>query len=305
MITEAMVKRVHLPPECIPDSWFGAVPAGAEVAPPVLDLRRFKPYFTELTNIQVPANALAVLRARYDDLRLEENTAAMINALVGAWRLRARDILYLNFFGIAPGIAAYTTHYGVWAFPPTVAHKLLYDIPLTPEEMALSVKYGIWGSVEKGVLPLPLASQIEREYHVVSEETHSRSVNIAVINTRYTIESLYPRMDEVVILTRIAANPGLVGDVIRFVVDRDDDADYADVRTFPLSLLAGGEVACFIPAIREIRLTTEAAVAVGAHLFRYTYQRVKLTNTLLARFGLASKDELPGDTYEKVLCGVL
>lgn len=305
MITEATIKNVRFPPELIPDSWFGAVPAGAEVAPPVLDLRRFKLYITTLTNIQVTANPLAVLRARYDDLRVEENTAAMISALVGAWRLLARDILYLNFLGIAPGIASYTTHYGVWAFPPTVAHKLLYGIPLTNDEKALAKKYGIPDSVEKGVLPLPISQQIEREYKVLAEETHARSVNIAAINTRFTIEIIYPRKDEVVILTRMAANPGGVGDVIRFVVDRDDDADHADVRTFPLSLLTGGEVACFIPAIREIRLTTEAAVAVGAHLFRYTYQRVKLTNTLRARFGLASKDELPGDTYEKVLCGVL
>jgi len=104
------------------------------------------------------------------------------------------------------------------------------------------------------------------------------------------------------------ANPGAAGPPhtnIRYIVDRDDDTSYRDIPTFPMSLLAGGEVACFIPAITEIRLTTQAAVAVGAHLFRYTYQRVKLTNTLRARFGLASKEELPGDVWEKVMAGVL
>jgi hypothetical protein len=304
MITEATIKNVRFPPELIPDSWFGNVPAGAEVTPPVLDLRRFKPYITELANIQVTANANVVLRGRYDDLRVEENTAAMLSALVGAWRLLGKDILYLNFLGLIL-VANYTTHYGVWAYPPTVAHKLLYGLTLTEEEKALAEKHNIIDSVEKGVLPLPISQQIEREYKVLGEETHSRSINIAVANTPYTIESIYPRKGEIVVLTRIAAAPGAAAQVVRFIVDRDDDIGHADVRTFALSLIAGGEVACFIPAIREIRLHTEAAVAPGAHLFRYTYQRIKLTNTLRARFGLASKAELPGDVWEKVMAGVL
>jgi hypothetical protein len=304
MITEATIKNVRFPPELIPDSWFGNVPAGAEVTPPVLDLRRFKPYITELANIQVTANANVVLRGRYDDLRVEENTAAMLSALVGAWRLLGKDILYLNFLGLIL-VANYTTHYGVWAYPPTVAHKLLYGLTLTEEEKALAEKHNIIDSVEKGVLPLPISQQIEREYKVLGEETHSRSINIAVANTPYTIESIYPRKGEIVVLTRIAAAPGAAAQVVRFIVDRDDDIGMADVRTFALSLIAGGEVACFIPAIREIRLHTEAAVAPGAHLFRYTYQRIKLTNTLRARFGLASKAELPGDVWEKVMAGVL
>ena len=305
MITEATIKNVKFPPELIPDSWFGAVPAAAEVAVPVLDLRRFKPYITELTNIQVTANALAVLRARYDSVRLEENTAAMISALVGAWRLQAKDVLYLNFFGLAPGIAAYTTHFGVWAFPPTIAHKLLYGITLSSSESAICEELGIKNTVEKGLLPLPLTSLIEREYQVVAEETHSRSINVAVAGTIYTVESLYPMQDEIIVITRLAAAPGAAAQDVRFNVDRDDDGNFAQLRTFPLSLLAGGEVECFIPALTEIRLTTTSAVAPGAHLFRYTFQRIKLTNILRTRFGLVSEDEVPGDLFKKVKGGIL
>lgn len=305
MITEATIKNVKFPPELIPDSWFGAVPAAAEVAVPVLDLRRFKPYITELTNIQVTANALAVLRARYDSVRLEENTAAMISALVGAWRLQAKDVLYLNFFGLAPGIAAYTTHFGVWAFPPTIAHKLLYGITLSSSESAICEELGIKNTVEKGLLPLPLTSLIEREYQVVAEETHSRSINVAVAGTIYTVESLYPMQDEIIVITRLAAAPGAAAQDVRFNVDRDDDGNFAQLRTFPLSLLAGGEVECFIPALTEIRLTTTSTVAPGAHLFRYTFQRIKLTNILRTRFGLVSEDEVPGDLFKKVKGGIL
>jgi len=301
-ISEATIKNVRFPPELIPDSWFGNVVLGAENS--VLDLRRFEPYITRLVNIQLTANANVELRASYDDIRVQENTAAMISALVGAWDLLARKLLNFRFFGIgaAPN---YTTHYGVWAFKATIAHKLLYGIPLTNDDKALAEKYNITDGVEKGVFPIPISQQIEREYKVLGEETHSRSITIALAATPYTIESINPRKDEVVVLTRIAANPGGAANAIRFIVDRDDDIGHADVTTFPLSLVAGGEVACFIPAIREIRVHAEAAVAPGAHLFRYTYQRVKLTNTLRARFGLATKDELPGDVWEKVMAGVL
>ncbi|GAJ12110.1 unnamed protein product, partial [marine sediment metagenome] len=107
MITEATVKLTKYPPECIPDSWFGDVPANAEVSPPVLDLRRFSPYIVTLTNIQTtqpagpPSYAYVVLRARYDDTRIEESVAALLPSLVGAWRLPAKDILYYNFLGLA------------------------------------------------------------------------------------------------------------------------------------------------------------------------------------------------------------
>jgi hypothetical protein len=235
---------------------------------------------------------------------VNENTAAMLNALPGDWRLMAKDELYLNFFGLAPA-ANYTSHYGLWVITPTIAHKLALGMSLTGAEMELAARLNIQDSVDKGVLPLPIRYQIEREYMVLEEETHARSVNIAAANVVYNIESLYPRPGEIVVLTRISANPGGAANAIRLIVDRDQDIGYADVRTFPLSLVAGGEVECFIPALKEIRLTCQAAVAPGAHLFRYTFQRIRLNNILRARFGLAGKDELPGDVWEKCIAGVL
>lgn len=307
MITEATVKLVKYPPELIPDSWFGDVPANAEVSPPVLDLRRFSPYIVTLTNIQTtqPAGyANVVLRARYGDVRVEESVAALLPSLVGAWRLPAKDILYYNFLGLAL-VADYTTHFAIWSFPPTIAHKLLYGITLTNDERAICEELGIRNTVEKGLLPLPISLQIEREYHVLGEETHSRSVTIAVANTVYTIESIYPKTNECIVLTRLAAALGTTAQDIRLIVDRDDDANYAQLKTYALSLAAGGEVSCFIPAMKEIRLTTSATTAPGAHLFRYSFQRIKLTNLLRVRFGLVSADEVPADLFKKVAGGIL
>ncbi len=307
MISEAMVRLIKHPPEKIPDSWFGNVPALAEVAVPILDLRRFSPYVLTLADIQLPPDPQVIMRARYNGVRVEENTAAVLvdnvaNALVGAWSLTAREFLYYNLLGIA-GAAAYYTHFGVWGIIPTVADKLVYDITLSNEEKELAERLGITNSVEKGVLPLPRDVQISREYLVLGEETHSR--NITVSATTATIENIYARENEFLVLTRIAAQPGAVVDDIRFIVDRDDDYNYANVKTFPLSLIPGGEVRCFIPAMEEIRLSTIAAGVVGAHLFRYTILRCRMTNLLRVRFGLVSQDEIPGDTWSKVRGGIL
>jgi len=306
-ISEAIIRMTRYPPELIPDSWFGNLLANAEASPPVLEIKKVSPYLLRLTNIQLTANANVAVRATYDGVRIDQNTAAMISALVGAWDLPAKDMLRYNLFGLAP-VANYTTHFGVWSLAPTIAHKLLFGIPLTNNEKAIAEELDITSSVEKGVLPLPIAQQIQREYHVLGEETHTASVNIALAATPYSIEVLTAKAGECIVLTRIAAAPGGAANLVRFIVDRDNDAGYADLFTFPLSLVAGGEVACFIPAMKEIRLTTQAAVAPGAHLFRYTFQRIKLTNTLKVRFGLIREDELPEkakDVWKKVWGGVL
>lgn len=310
MITEAIINRVKYPPELLPDAVFNNIPANAEVSPPILDLRRFTPYILALTNIQLAANANVVLRARYGRVRVEENTAGILSNLVGAWWLSSKDILYYNLFGLA-AVANYATHFGVWAkggspVTPTIVDKLFYAIPLTNDEKAVCEELGIRNTFEKGLLPLPISQQIEREYRIVGEETHSKSITISAANTVYTIDTIYPKnTDEFLVLTRLAAAPGTAAQNVRLIVDRDRDAGYADLKTFALSLVAGGEVPCFIPAMTELRLTTTATVAPGAHLFRYTVQRVKLSNILRLRFGIISPDEAPPDLAKKVRGGIV
>ena len=304
-ITDATVRAVKYPPELLPDSWFGTLAVNAEFAPPILDLRRFSPNVLRLVNIQTPAAANATIRARYDETRLEQNTLPMLAALVGAWNLPAKDQLYFNFFGL--GVLAHTAHFGVWAFPPTVAHKLQWGIALNAKEQAISQELGIADTVEKGLLPMPISQLIEREYHIAGEETHTRTVNIAVANVIYPLEVLYAKPDEILVLTRVAAVAGAPANNVNIIVDRDNDANYLTFPTVPLNILAGGEVSCFIPAITQIRLTTTAlGAAPGAGMFfRYTFQRIKLTNILRVRFGLLSEAEAPADLYKKVMGGIV
>lgn len=309
-ITEAQVKRVKYPPEKIPDSWYGTVPNLAEVAPPIVNLKRFTPYIITLDDIKLVPNVNVELRARYDDNNVQSNTGAFLSTVigtgqVGAWKLPARDILTYTLFGLAPGILNFPTFYGLWVEYPTVAHKLFYGIPLTADEQELNKKLGISDTVEKGLLPLPISQQIEREYHITGEETHTRVVNIVAGNTLYPIENLYPRPNEFLVLTRIAAAPGLAAENITINIGRDGDNNLASVATFALSPVDGGEISCFIPAIRELSLQTGANIPVGIpEAFRYTFQRVRWSNILRVRFGQVSRDEVPGDLFDKVLGGI-
>src|SRR5487761_1929155 len=144
-------------------------------------------------------------------------------------------------------------------------------------------------------MPLPISQLIDREYPVVGEETHTRVVNIAVNNTIYPLETIYTKPDEVLVLTRIAALAGVAANNVQIVVDRDNDANYLTVPTTPLTIVAGGEIACWVPALTQLRLTTTAlGVAPGPNMFfRYTFKRVKLTNILRVRFGLLTEATTP------------
>lgn len=306
MIGQAQLRQVRYGIEQLPDTWYGNVPLAGEPAPAVLDLKKFSPHLLRLTGINVTANAAVTLRARYDQVRVEENTAAMLSVFPGAWDLLATDQIYLNLFG-APGapVANYPIGYSLWVLRATIAQKILLNIKLSPDEQAMADKFSVQDLVAKGLAPLPLRYQIERGYTIMAEETHARSITIAVANTVYAIENLYPRQNEILVLTRIASVEAVPANVTRIVIGRDDDPGLADLFTLPLGLGLGGEVSCFIPAVKEIRITCQAAVAPGARLFRYTFLRVKLNNILRARLGLASADELPGDVAAKVACGIL
>ena len=308
MITEATIRTVKYSPELLPDSWFGNVPLNGEVAPVILDLKHFDKIL-RLGQMQMPPTANVNLRAKYDGVSIEQNTAAMLADLAGApqkgaWNLPALSQLYFNFFGVA-AVVGYSTHYHIWASIPTIADKIFWGVTLNPAEQAIATELGIADTVQKGLLPLPIDQQVEREYPVVGEETHTRSVTIAAGAVVYPIEVMYAKPNEILVLTKIAAAAGTAAQNIQIIVDRDTDANYVTMPTFPLSLTVGGEVDCFIPALTQIRLTTQASVAPSAELFRYTIKRIKLNNILRVRFGILPQAQAPADLWKKVLAGVV
>jgi hypothetical protein len=312
-ISEAQVKAIHLHPELIPDTAVVNIWAGIEVAPPILSLRRFSPLFIQLKDIAVARNANVELRILADNLRIATTAGTLTGnpnlALGGiasdAFDVLSRESLYFNLFNSsAIPIAAFPVYYGLWVYMPTIAHKIKMGVKLTDEESRINKDLDIQSTVEKGLLPLPLRSQIEREYQVINEVTYGRTLTVPAA-PGVTVDTLHPRIDEFIVLTKIATTPGAAGSVF-LTIDRDDDNGYvAAIPTFPLSL--DFSLPCFIPALKEIRISLLAVVGapVAGFNIRYTVQTCKMNNILRARWGLLTKDELPGDVWEKCIAGVL
>ncbi|MGQ9698291.1 MAG: hypothetical protein ACUVRO_09885 [Armatimonadota bacterium] len=301
MLSEATIARAHLFPECLPEARVVTVAASMEVSPPLLDVRRFAPKFLHLSNIHVEQNIAAELHLRADDLRYEINCAGLPNLTPGNFELIGTEYLRCNLFGLTGAGVSLRALFNLWVYEPTVAHKLKLKKPLTEKEESLADRLGLKASVEKGVLPLPLRYLIEREYHVVEEMTFSRVVNVTT--TEATVETISPRPGEFLVLTALASAPASLAENVIIRIDRDDNGAYLDMPAYPFAL--DRPLSCFVPALRELRVSISASAPVANHVLTFTVRRVRLTNILRVRFGLVSQDEVPGDLWDKVKGGVL
>jgi len=311
MITIATIGRVRYPPELLPDAVFNAITANTEVSPPILDLRRFPDRLLRLSEIAVERDAQVELRIKNDETGLLSaynlagglfDLASTVSPLANNFQMLAKDRLYYNLFATA-GKTDFRTSFGVWVEKLTVAQKLALGIPLTNDEKALDAELGVSNTVEKGLLPLPLEQQIEREYRsqLVVEETHGRTM--AVTTTSQIVETMYPKAGQFLVLTKIAATPGTAANNIRISISRDGDTNHiTDLKTYAVGLER--ELSCFIPALTELTLNIIAAGAVTVYV-RYTIWKCRLSNLLKCRFGLMTEEEAPGDVFKKVKAGIL
>jgi len=311
MITEATIRNAKYPSELLPDAVFTDITASQEASPPILDLRHFPGKLLRLSEMAVERDPEVELRIKNDETGLLSaynlaggffNLASDISPLANNFQMLAKDRLYYNLFATA-GKEAFRTSFGVWVEKLTVAQKLALGIPLTNDEKALDLEFGVSKSVEKGIFPLPLELQIEREYRsqLISEETHGRTM--AVTDTPQIIETMYPKAGQFLVLTKLAATPGADTDNIRISISRDTDTNYiTDLKTYAVGLER--ELSCFIPALTELTLNIIAAGAVTVYI-RYTIWKVRLSNLLRCRFGLMTKEEAPGDVFNKVKAGIL
>jgi len=311
-ITLSTIERAHLTPELLPQAEFHDITINTEISPPILDLRRIggTGKLLRLSEIAVERDPEVELRIKADDYGLLSNynlagglfdLASGVSPAANNFQMSARDRLYYNLFATAAK-TNFRTSFGVWVEKLTVARKLLLGLPLTEEEKALNKEFGVSKSVEKGILPLPLEQQIEREYRsqLISEETHGRT--IAATATSQVIETLYPKAGHFLILTKIAATPGADADNIRISISRDEDVDYiTGLQMYSVGLER--ELSCFTPALSELTLNVIAAGAITVYV-RYTIWQVKLSNLLRARFGLSLGPERQ-ETLRRVKAGIL
>ena len=312
MITDATIRMARYWPEMIPDTAESNIFAGMEVIPPILDVRRFSPLFLQFTNLGVDRDAQVEVRLRSDKTR-EATAAGTLTGIPGGvlggiapnrFDILARESLYYNLFSTAPE-ASIRSSFGLWVYPPTVAHKLKMGMTLTPDESRINKDLGIANTVEKGLRPLPLSYMIEQEYQVLEEITRGWVLPTVPVLPGVLVNIIHSRIDEFIVLTGIASDPGTIPQDVRLTIDRDDDANYVSlIDTYPLSL--DYDLKCFIPALKEIRLSLLAAVPPGAFNIRFTFLRCKLTNIIRARWNLVTRDELPEPSlWDRVKGGIV
>ena len=307
-ITEATIAKVKYFPEQLPDSVVTTIAIQSEASPTILDSRQFPPKLVRLSEVAVDRDDDVEMRFKVDTGTFSPLAGSMFDLLANNFSLLAKSRIFYNLYNSSAGAKTdFKSFFSLWVIQPTVAHKLRYGIPLTPEEQKLNRDLGISATVEKGLLPLPLSQQIAREYQVIQEETHGFQVNVPTVGV--DIETLHPVNGQFLVLTKLSADPGTAAaDNIRIAIDRDYDVDYLEFPTWALGATAavslGKEISCFIPSLKELRIKLKATVSRTSNI-RFTVQRCALTNIFRARWGLVSREELPGDVYDKVLAGVL
>ncbi|GAI63489.1 unnamed protein product [marine sediment metagenome] len=308
MITEATIGKVKYFPEQLPDGALPDITTHSESSPILLDIRQFSPLLVRLSEVAVNQNDSIEMRFKVDDKTLNVLAGSMFDLLANNFSLLAKSRIFYNLYNSSASLESdVMTFFSLWVIKPTVAHKLRLGIPLTAEEQKLNKDLGISDTVEKGLLPLPLAQQIAREYQVLQEETHG--FNVLVPTAGVDVETLHPLPGQFLILTKISADPGdLSGDLIKVAVDRDYVSDYVEFPTWALggteTIALGKEISCFIPALHELRIKLKAGTSRTINI-RFTVLKVAMTNIFRARWGLASRDEIPGDTWSKIAGGIL
>ncbi|MBA7686055.1 hypothetical protein ES703_94491 [subsurface metagenome] len=306
-----LINLHFLPRGKIPDATVIAnIPATSEATPTVLDTRQFPPLLLRMSEVAIERDDDLEMRFKVDDKTLTTIAGSMFDLLPNNFSLLAKSRLFYNIYNRSVGAKTdVKTFFSLWVIKATVAHKLRYNIPLTPDEQKLNRDLGISDTVEKGLLPLPLKEQISREYQIIQEETHS-FLFANVPTAGVYVETLHPLPNQFLVLTKISADCGAaVGRNIRVAVDRDYVSDYVEFPSWALGIVPATslskEISCFIPALKELRIKLKATGADVNINVRFTVWKCAMTNLFRARWGLATRDELPGDTYDKVMAGVL
>jgi len=308
-INEATLAKVHYHPEQLPDAAVRTIATQSEASPTLLDLKQLQPNIIRLSEIAADRDDDVEMRFRVDTSVWSALTGSMFDLLVNNFSLFAKSRIYYNLYNSSAAVTKtnFKALFSLWVIKPTVAHKLRYSIPLSGDELRINRELGIAETVEKGLLPLPLSQQIAREYQVIQEETHGFQVTVPTAGV--DVETLHPLNGQFLVLTKLSADPGdAATDNIRIAIDRDYDVDFLEFPTWALgttpATALGKEISCFIPALRELRIKLKATVSKTINI-RFTVQKCALTNIFRARWGLATREELPGDVYDKVMAGVL
>jgi len=317
MITIAEINKCRYFPEIVPGTQIVDIEFANQDAQ-MCDVRGFSPVLLTLRHLSFSsADEAAELHVYYDDKKTMIRPDAAYScpdAAITPTRyeldmdIPARTYLSIRAKGLAdvvtmPGITA--TGYSLLVNKPTVVEKLARGIPLDAEETELADRLDLRNSVAKGVLPLPLEYQLEREYVPIEELQQHEIAVIGGPSPVSTVRRYTVNPGECLILTGITLRGAPFANNVTITIDRDDDRGYAVLQAYALPQTR--LLPCWIPALREIAITVSegATVDLEPYPLSYTIRRVRLTNMLKARWGLVTREQLPKDVYDKVRGGVL
>jgi len=224
-----------------------------------------------------------------DKIIAAENAVVSLRIQADTWKEETRTVnlgvdFYLHAFSLFEITASATssvTNYTllcsqIWQ-KPTVAHKILFDKPLTDEEREVAEAMNVAESVEKGTLPLPFSTFIERITKTMRRCTVARSdSSVAEI-------PIFPLADEVIILRSVQIPTDAT---LKIRVDGND------ICTLDGRACEGSDVELYVIAEDELRLTFTPSATTE---WRFTYERAKLTDymrMLLGRLTRAHDEEL-------------
>lgn len=304
-ITNATLRATYLFPELLPDTAVRNLTVNAEAAPPILSFTRIVDLglILQLCDIAVVRNDDVSLRIRYDDLSLEEETYSLPTiGTPNPYFLSAKNSLYYNLYSRAE-IPDYQSYCSLWVFRPTIAHKLKFDMSLSPREQELAKKYDIYNLVKKGNHPLQWDYMEMREYQVLDSEIITFKKDVPEAGA--IIRSLIPRSGEFLVLVSIGAErPPSAAHGTQIVISRDAIAGgeerYIVLPTWPLGI--NYEIKCFIPALKELLLRVETNTSLTGYRMRFRVLRCRMNDVLRIRWGLPH--DAPQDLVERVNCGL-
>lgn len=247
------------------------------------------PILTDKLSATPNVNVLLKLKADREPTReIETISLDVMGELTPLEFLATRSLsLVLNRDAIADG---YRIYLGIWVLKPSVAQRILWELPLTAEDKALDLKRAIGDTVKKGLLPFPISYQIEREC-MGFKRTYAEIVAAVTAGQTTPVITISPLSDEVLVLESVTAdNTALtLANNAQVYVTRDDDTNYLKLPCFAMD--SAYDFPCFIPALRKLQIGYYADANLANRYMRVVIGRYRLTNLLRARFGLDTTEE--------------
>jgi len=302
MLTLSSLNRVRYYPEIIPDTnLYAQINAGSTASPAPADIRGIPDLSIKAVGLNYAPTAGMDLEIKTDGT-IDRIPLGSQLPTFGNIAYTAKNVLGVNLLNI--GVAPVNNFYLAAEYmitKPTITEKLLRKWPLTQEEKAIADELGVYETVEKGIRPITWDYMRDREYQVIGERVYGNSLNLAPGTDATVLDLKVSNPDELYIIDGIMSPNTLFADDVTLTIKRDGDANYITVRA---AALAGvNRINCWIPALQELIITATAAQPVAGAAILFNVKKVRLTNILKARWGIAGN--MPADVIKKVQAGIL